>query len=81
MGDVMLNGLRSYILENEFRVNIYNNKVDIINYQDIKHFSDKEIIINTPNGICLITGKDLIISKLLNDEILINGQIKSIEFQ
>ena len=77
----MLKKLQNYILDNEFKMVVLTNKVDIVNYADIDHFDSNKIIIRYSNGIVIIKGEDLIISKLLTDEILICGILKTIEMQ
>ena len=77
----MLNNLRNYILENEFKMSIVKNNVDILNYLEIDHFDDTKIIVRYKDGSLIIKGENLIISKLLDDELLINGKIKNIEFK
>ena len=81
MGDIMLNQLRSYILENEFKITILTKKVEIENYLEIDHFDDTKVIIRYEKGIVKIKGENLTISKLLNDELLILGKIKVVEFE
>ena len=81
MGDIMLKDLRTYILENEFKINILTGKVDIVNYIEIDHFDDTKVIIRYEKGIVKIKGENLTISKLLNDELLILGKIKVVEFE
>ena len=81
MGDIMLRDLRTYILENEFKIKILTNKVDIVNYQEIDHFDDTKIIVRYDTGVVIIKGENLTISKLLNDELLILGKINSVEFK
>ena len=77
----MLKDLRNYILENKFRINIYENNIDIINYNEIDHFDDKIIIIKYEKGIITVKGENLIITRLLEDELLINGKIRNLEFK
>lgn len=77
---MMFKKLENYILENEFQINILSGKIDVINYIDIDHFDSNKILIKYKNGTIIIKGEDLIISKLLTDEILIIGEIKSLEF-
>lgn len=77
----MLKDLRTYILENEFRINILIGKVDIVNYLEIDHFDDTKVIVRFDKGIVKIKGENLTISKLLNDELLILGKIKIVEFE
>lgn len=81
MGDIMLKDLRTYILENEFKINILTGKVDIVNYIEIDHFDDTKVIVRYEKGIVKIKGENLTISKLLNDELLILGKIKVVEFE
>lgn len=75
------NKLRTYILEDEFKLNYINNKINIINYIEIDHFDSNKIIIRYELGNIIINGKNLIITKLLNDELLIEGTIKSIIYE
>ena len=77
----MIRDLRNYILENDFRINYLYNKLNIVNYECIVHFSDDKVMIRYSKGALVIKGENLIISKLLDDEILISGRIKSIEFK
>ena len=77
----MLKKVRNFILEEELEIHIYKNKVNVVNYQSIGHFDNNKIIINHENGMIVVNGEKLVISKLLIDEILIVGQIKNIEFR
>lgn len=73
--------LRNYILENQFKMIYLFNKLDIVNYIDISHFDSNKIIINYNEGSVLISGKSLVVSKLVSDELLIEGSIDKIEFR
>ncbi len=77
----MLKDLRNYILESDFRINYVLGKLNIVNYECIDHFSDDKVMIRYSEGMVIIKGENLIISKLLNDEILISGIIKSLELK
>lgn len=77
----MLKDLKDYILENKFKIYITQDYINIINYTEIDHFDDKIIIIRNNKGIVTIKGKELIISKLLEEELLINGIVRNIEFK
>ena len=72
---------RNYMLEEDFKINYQNNKLYIVNYLDISHFDSNKIIINKKDGSLIVNGKDLVISKLLSDELLIEGSIEKIEFR
>ena len=73
--------LRNYILESDFKIIYLSNKLDIVNYSDISHFDNNKIIINYKDGSVLISGKSLVVSKLLKDELLIEGSIDKLEFR
>ncbi len=77
----MLKGMRDYIFENDFRLNLLKGKLNIVNYTNIDHFDDEKIIIRYTGGIISIKGENLTISKLLTDEILISGNIKNIDLK
>ena len=73
--------LRNYILESDFKIIYLTNKLNIVNYNDISHFDSNKIIINYDDGSVLINGKNLVVSKLVSDELLIEGSILKIEFR
>lgn len=82
MGDILkLKNIRSYILEEEFKVILKQNKLNIINYIELIDFNDYEIKIKYIDGILLINGNNLILKKILNEELLIEGNISKIEFR
>ena len=57
-----------------------NNKLDIINYSKILDFSDTKISISYFNNIYIINGSNLVISKMMEEELLSTGNIESISF-
>lgn len=74
----LFNYLDRYLTDNEYKITITNNYLNIINYQEILDFSNKEIAIRHTNGLTIIKGNDLVVSKMMNEELLIKGDIKSI---
>lgn len=77
----IINGITSYINENETKITILKNKINIVNYKDIGHFDTDKIIIKDSNKDILIYGNDLVVSKLMKEEILITGNFSKIEFR
>ena len=75
----LFNNIKNYIGENNFRMIIYKDKIDIINYDDIINVSNNEIIVKS-NSIITINGKNLKLNKMLNDEILVIGDLINIKF-
>lgn len=74
----MFDKLRTYILETDFRMNYLKDKLNIVNYDEIDHFDSNKIIIRYIGGNVIINGNNLIVTRLLKDEILIEGKIKTI---
>ena len=68
-----------YWIDKTYSITIKNNYIYIINYIEIIDFSSSKIVIKHQKGITTIIGTNLIISKMLKDELLITGKIKIIE--
>lgn len=75
----MFRNVKDYIIDKEFRFIVYKNKVNIINYNNILSIEKERISVSYPSGILVIKGKDLTLKKMLDDEVLIYGNIKSVE--
>ena len=73
--------LREYIYNKKFQIYLINNNINILNYEEISSFDENKIVLKHSEGIVIINGKDLVISKLISDELLITGNITSIEFR
>lgn len=69
----------NYISEYKYKVIIVDNSVDIVNYKKIIEFTDNVIKVESKDGITTVNGSNLVITKMLSDEILITGKIYSIE--
>ncbi|ARI77022.1 sporulation protein YqfC [Halobacillus mangrovi] len=52
----------------------------IENHTGLVHFSDREIRIQYKQGQVKIIGKDLGIKMMLKEELLLEGELKSVEF-
>lgn len=75
----MLNSLNNFINDNTFRFTVYENMINIINYNKIISLEDNYISILSTNKKILIKGNNLVLKKLLDKEILIKGNISNIE--
>lgn len=74
----LFNYLDRYMVDDLFRVVITNGCVDIVNYDEIIDFSSKEVSVKYNRGVLVIKGNDLVVSKMMDDEVIINGNVKSI---
>lgn len=70
----------NYINDNNFRMIYKNNNIDVINYTKILDFSSTLISFEYKNNSYYIEGENLVISKMMEDEILITGKINKITF-
>lgn len=77
--------IRSYILEDEFRITILINKINVVNYLEMGHFDNNKVMIrylkNDKSHNLIIKGRNLVVSKLKMKEVLIEGIIDNIEFR
>ena len=76
-----IESLREYVLEPNFSMTVLNGKIDIVNYLSIEHFDSNKVMIKCESVLIVIEGSNLVVSRLLKDEVLIIGKIKSIEFR
>lgn len=77
----MIRKVIDYIKNESFEVKLDNNYVDVINYLMINYMEDDKILITYKDGSILIKGKNLTVVKLLDNEVLIKGNISSLEFR
>lgn len=77
----LLNKVKDYVLEREFNINLKNNQINIVNYKSIEHFDNNLVIVLYELGYIDIYGSKLVVTKLLNDEVLVKGNIKKVELR
>ena len=77
----IINKISNYIREDNFQLIYLKNMVNVINYEEIREFTDTLIVIKDKNNLYKITGKNLVVSKMQDNEILITGVINNIEFR
>jgi sporulation protein YqfC len=74
-----MKGIINYIKDNEFKINIMKNKINIVNYINLLSMSETRVSLTSKMGRIIIKGEELTVKKLLNKEILIEGNILTIE--
>ena len=70
-----------YLVDNDFKVVITKNYLNIVNYLEVIDFSVKEISIRYSEGEMIVKGNNLVLSKMQDEELLIKGEIKSILYK
>lgn len=74
----LISKLDRYLENKKSEIIFKERQVDVINFKEIIDFSATKISIKCENKIINIEGKNLIITKMLDDELLINGDIFNI---
>lgn len=74
----ILNRIDNYLYDKEYKIIIKINEVNIINYDEIIEFSLDKVSIRYKNKKIIIEGQNLVISKMLDDEVLITGNISNV---
>ena len=76
----MIKKIVNYIKDDNFQFKYIDNSINIINYLEIKTLSENLIsLIDKNNHLLIIRGEKLILKRMVSDEVLIKGIIKSIE--
>ena len=75
----MLKSLNRFIKNNDYTINIWENNIDIINFSEILILEDKKVVLLINNKRITIIGENVTINKLLDNEILLKGKLKSFE--
>lgn len=73
--------IKNYIEDKEFHLDIYENKIHIANYTKIVSLGTEKIIVLVPHKKIILFGQKFSLSKLLDDEVLIEGNLSSLEIK
>lgn len=77
----LVHRFRNYLLEENFEIKMYKGALNITNFTEIGHFDSYKVVVKCDSLTVYIEGEDLVVSKLLQDEILVAGKIKKVEFR
>lgn len=75
----MFDRVKNYIVDSEFRLTLYIDMVHIMNYTKIISLEEERIVIRSLTKKVTITGESLHLNRLLDEEILIKGNVLNIE--
>lgn len=76
----MFKDLKNIIYDKKFKVTILKNQININNYKEILIFEESQIVVSTEEYLVKVKGENLTINRLLENELLIEGKIKTVEF-
>ncbi|MBQ2909728.1 MAG: YabP/YqfC family sporulation protein [Bacilli bacterium] len=75
----MFRRVYEYVKDEEFRFTIYSDRIHIINYEKINTLNSDYILIEGIDRRISIKGKNLVLNKLVEKEVLIIGEVNNIE--
>lgn len=75
------NRIKNYIEDNEFHFDIFIDHIYIANYEKILSLSDTRVSFVAQNKKITLTGNKLSLIKMLDDELLIQGNLTKIELE
>ena len=70
-----------YINDTDFQIVYINQHINIVNYEKINHMEDTKISLSHKAGSVQIIGENLRVKKLLDNEIVVQGNFQKIEFR
>lgn len=74
----LISKLDRYLENKNYEIILKDNSINIINYSEIIDFSMTKISVRCDTKIVNVEGKNLIISKMQDEELLINGNISNL---
>ena len=68
-----------YLLDKDYKITICRNQIHILNYLEIEDFSSTRVVVRHEGGKTILLGDNLVVSKMQEEELLIIGNLKSIQ--
>ena len=75
------NRIKNYIEDNEFHFDIFIDHIYIANYEKILSLSDTRVSFVAQNKKITLTGNKLSLIKMLDDELLLQGNLTKVELE
>jgi len=77
----ILNSINEYINDDKCKLVIFENSLYVSHYTDIKSFDSNKFMLEIKDKIIVLLGKNISIKKLTKNELLVSGNIETIEFR
>lgn len=72
--------MKNFLMDFDYYLDIYENKIHVFNYIDIEKLTDTEIILAMPSFTLTLQGTSFSVKRLEKREILIEGVIEDVRF-
>ncbi len=76
----IVKNLQNFLMDQDYYIDIFNNFLHVYYYETLISLSETLIELKLKEFVLAIEGKDLIVSKMDNHEILIKGLINNVRF-
>lgn len=75
----MLSRVKDYILDREFRLTLLEHRFFAINFSKILSLEETRVSFLTSYGRVVVKGKDFVLQRLLEEEVLVGGEVDGVE--
>ena len=76
-----LDNIKNFLYCKDYFINIFENNIHIFNFKNLINISDNVLEFEFANFKITINGKNFVVKKMLKNEILIQGEIKKMEYE
>lgn len=76
---IMLSKVKDYILDQEFRITLFENRLLAVNFIKILSLEESRLSFLTNYGRVIVKGREFTLNRLLENEVLIGGIIEQVE--
>lgn len=76
---IMLSKVKDYILDQEFRITLFENRLLAVNFIKILSLEESRVSFLTNYGRVIVKGREFTLNRLLENEVLIGGTIEQVE--
>lgn len=72
--------MKNFLMDFDYYIDIYEEKIHVFNYIDIEKLTDTEIILAMPSFTLTLKGISFVVKRLEKREILIEGTLEDVRF-
>lgn len=72
--------MKNFLMDFDYYIDIYEEKIHVFNYIDIEKLTDTEIILTMPSFTLTLKGISFVVKRLEKREILIEGTLEDVRF-
>ena len=72
--------MKNFLMDFDYYIDLYENKIHVFNYVDIEKLTDTEIVLAMPSFTLSLIGTSFVVKRLEKREILLEGEIQDVRF-